>query len=495
MLSELGDMESLAATGNGATSASRATGFPLALRALGAAGLVGVVASVFAVVAGAAGSPTSYVPGRSGGWPGWLAGPLHGLGLGIGSASFQTLTLVMCASYAAVLLAAGALPGRAIALAIVAANVLLLLGPPLISQDVFGYLAFARLGVLHGLDPYTHVAAEAPTDAVFPFIGWPFQHSPYGPLFTLGSYPLAQLGLAGGLWALKAVAVASSLGAIALTASAASRMGRSAKAAAVFVGLNPVLLELAVGGAHNDTLVLLVLAGALALAAGVAPRLRAAAAVLAAGVGVKASAGLVLPFVVLAPAVWRERARVAASAGGALVLLAIVAVVGFGTHAFGFLDALNEQQQLVATHSIPAETARLAGLSGVPGWWRDAFLVGLALVLALTLWRTARGADWRTMAGWATLALLLSTAWLLPWYAIWALPLAALADSRRLRAATLLFCAYAILIHLPLADPLLSPPRHIADHTVSPHRHAVTRDGVVFAGLQVKRHAALDLGE
>jgi hypothetical protein len=472
-------MESLAATVNDGTSARRFESVSLALRALGTAGLLGVLASVFGVAAGAAGGPTAYVPARSGGWPSWLSGPLHGLGLGIGSGSFQTLTLVMCASYAAVLLAAGALPGRAIALTIVAANVALLLGPPLISQDVFGYLAFARLGVLHGLDPYTHVAAEAPTDAVFPFIGWPFQHSPYGPLFTLGSYPLASVGLAGGLWTLKAVAVAASLGAVALTASAASRMGRSAKAAAVFVGLNPVLLELAVGGAHNDTLVLLILAGALALAAGIAgaggmvskgadgiSNPRAVAAVLAAGVGVKASAGLVLPFVVLAPAAWQERGRVAASALGALALLAFVAIVGFGAHAFGFLDALGEQQQLVATHSIPAETARLVGLSGVPGWWRHAFLVGLVLVLVLTLWRTARGADWRAMAGWATLALLLSTAWLLPWYAIWALPLAALADSRRLRAATLLFCAYAILIHLPLADPLLSPHRHIAHHSV-----------------------------
>ncbi len=184
----------------------------------------------------------------------------------------------------------------------------------------------------------------------------------------------------------------------------------------------------------------------------------------------KASAGLVIPFVVLAPAAWRERVRVAASAAGALVLLAIVAAAGFGTHAFGFLGALNEQQQLVATHSIPAETARLVGLSGVPGWWRHAFLAALALVLALTLWRTARGADWRAMAGWATLALLLSTAWLLPWYAIWALPLAAVADSRRLRAATLAVCAYAILIHLPLADPLLSPGRHVAHHGVAARR-------------------------
>ena len=108
-----------------------------------------------------------------------------------------------------------------------AAYVILLLGPPLISQDVFGYLSFARMGALHGLDPYTHVAAEAPTDPVFPFVGWPFLHSPYGPLFTLASYATAPLGLAGGLWAFKAVAVASSLGAVALIARAAGRLGHS----------------------------------------------------------------------------------------------------------------------------------------------------------------------------------------------------------------------------------------------------------------------------
>ena len=78
---------------------------------------------------------------------------------------------------------------------------------------------------------------------------------------------------------------------------------------------------------------------------------------------------------------------------------------------------------------------------------------------ATSLWRTARGADWRTAAGWTTLALLAATAWLLPWYVVWALPLAAVSADRRLRAVTLLFCAYAILIHLPLAEPLLSPQR------------------------------------
>jgi len=483
MLAEHEDMESVAVVSNGRTSRSLGARFPATIKALGVAGLVGVVASVFGVVAGAAGTPTSYVPARSGGWPGWLAGPLHGLGLGISSSSFQVLTLLMCASYAAVLLAANRLSGRAIGVSIALAYGLVLVGPPLISQDVFGYLAFGRLGALHGLDPYTHVPAEAPTDAAFPFIGWPFQHSPYGPLFTLGSYAIAPLGLAGSLWALKAVAVGASVGAVALIATAASRMGRSARTAAVFVGLNPVLLELAAGGAHNDTLVLLALSGALALATGHtlssagdgrtrADRigrdgsypLRSAAAVMAVGVGVKASAGLVLPFIVLAPPRWRGRARVAGGALVTLALLGLLAVVGFGAHAFGFVDALGEQQQLIATHSLPAETARWVGLVGLPGWWRDLFLVGFGVVLVVSLWLTARGADWRTMAGWATLALLLSTAWLLPWYAIWALPLAALADSRRLRVVTLVFCAYAILIHLPLADPLLSPARHVSHH-------------------------------
>jgi alpha-1,6-mannosyltransferase len=512
MLRERDDTESLpaaAAAGQDVRFLTRPRpGGRPALYALGLCGLVAVVASVFAVAAGAAGAPGPLVPGRSGGWTGWLAGPLRGLGLGTGTGGFQVWTLAMCAGYAAVLATVRELPGRAIAVAIVLADLLLLLGPPLLSQDVFGYLAFARLGALHGLDPYTHVAAEAPVDAVFPFIGWPFQHSPYGPLFTLGSYPLGLLGLGGGLWALKAVAVAASLAAVALIARAARAMGRSGKAAAAFVGLNPVLLELAIGGAHNDTLVLLALAGALALMAPTgggdrstlsapssgdthnippAPRAGAAVFALAGGIGVKASTGLVLPFLVLSEREGRARVRLALRALAALAALALIALAGFGPHAFGFLDAISEQQQLVATHSIPQETARWLGMSGLPGWWRDLFTLAFLAVLALTLWRTATGADWRTMAGWATLALLLCTAWLLPWYAIWALPLAALGDSRRLRAATLAVCAYALLIHLPLADPVLSPPRHLIESSVGAgHR-------VVFAGLQVGGHAALHL--
>jgi hypothetical protein len=350
------------------------------------------------------------------------------------------------------------------------------------------------------MDPYTHVAAQVPTDSAYLFVGWPFQNSPYGPLFTLGSYAIAPLGLAGGLWALKGIAVASSIGAVALITRAAGKQGHSPRFTAAFVGLNPVLLELAVGGAHNDTLLLLALAAALVLTAGANPRFRGGAAALVAGVGIKVTAGLALPFLVLGAGGdgdgKRERMRVAAGAGLSLALLAALGLIGFGSHALGFLSAISEQQQLVATHSVPAETARLVGLHGTPGWRRHCFLAGFVVVLIYALWRTQRGTDWRVAAGWATLALLLSTAWLLPWYAIWALPLAAVSGDRRLRAATLVFCAYALLIHLPLANGLLSP-RHVTCHTrkdcapgggfrLGGHRIHLT-------GLQVPDHVTLDL--
>jgi len=425
-----------------------------------------------------------------------MAGPLEGLGVGISSHSFQTLMLIMCGGYLLVLITARSLPASALVGAIVAAHVILLLGPPLISQDVFGYLGFARMGVLHGLDPYTHVAAEAPTDAVFRFVGWPFQHSPYGPLFTLTSYATVPLGLAGGLWAMKALAVLCSLGAIAMIAGAAGRLGHSRRWAAAFVGLNPVLLVLAVGGAHNDTLIIMLLAASLALTTGGSPRFRAGAATLVAGIGVKLTAGLVLPFLLLAPDRTRERLPAAVSALVSLAALVALGLIGFGTHALGFLGAVGEQQQLVAVHSVPAETARLVGLSGTPTWWRHVFIAAFAVVLAFALWRTARGTSWRVAAGWTTLALLLATAWLLPWYAIWALPLAAVSGNRRLRAATLVICAYAVLIHLPLASPLLSPARAVHRHSHrAPGRPPVLArgHGLDLSRFEIFHDTALDL--
>ena len=425
-------------------------------------GLGAIVLGAVLLVAFAASQRSVYVPASiRGGFPGWLSGPLHALALGrLSSDRFQDVLILMSIGYGLVLVGAQSLSLRAVLVTVGLANLALFLGPPLLSQDVFGYLSFARLAVVHGLDPYNHASAAVPGDAVYRYLGWRTVDSPYGPLYTIGSYVLAPLGVAAGLWVLKAIAVGTSFAAVVLVARAAQILGRPAAAAAAFVGLNPVLLVDAVGGFHNDTLLLLLFAAMLLFAA--TAHYGRAMVTLVVAVGIKLSAGLVLPFLVLAPRATRERRRLVAIAASGLSVVVILAAIAFGTHALAFVNSIQGEQNMVATHSVPNELARLLGLPTIyslPTWWRDLFIVGLVVVSVLALRWTWRGGDWRVGAGWATVALLVSTAWLLPWYIIWLLPFAALVPDRRLRAASLALTAYAVLIRLPLASSLLGGRR------------------------------------
>ena len=72
-------------------------------------------------------------------------------------------------------------------------------GPILISTDVFSYIAYARMGVEHGLNPYLHGPVAISDDPVFHYVGhdWSTVATAYGPLYTLLSYPLAPLGVDG----------------------------------------------------------------------------------------------------------------------------------------------------------------------------------------------------------------------------------------------------------------------------------------------------------
>jgi hypothetical protein len=66
-------------------------------------------------------------------------------------------------------------------------------------------------------------------------------------------------------------------------------------------------------------------------------------------------------------------------------------------------------------------------------------VVLVVAVVALLVLVARRVLDWVTGAGWAMLALLVTTAWLLPWYGVWLMPLAALSHSRLLRLAAVGF--------------------------------------------------------
>jgi hypothetical protein len=129
-------------------------------------------------------------------------------------------------------------------------------------------------------------------------------------------------------------------------------------------------------------------------------------------------------------------------------------VIAFGPHLLGLGGALLTQQEKVAGHSVPAEISQLIGLGQLATGVRIIFLALFAGVLAATLWRTWRGGDWLASYGWATLALLAATVWLVPWYGLWALLPASLSSSRRLRVATVIGCAYLVAMRLVIHNPL-----------------------------------------
>jgi hypothetical protein len=424
-------------------------------RAIGTLALVGLGVALVWLGAKAAAGPSSLVPAAAPGrFPAWLAGPLHGILPAGQGGGYEALLLAICACYGLVLVCARAVGTRTLWAGIVLAHLAVLLAPPLLSADVFGYLDFARLGAVHGLDPYTHTATAAVGDAVYPYLGWHDVSTPYGPLFTLFTYGLVPLGIAGGIWALKTVAVLTSLATVGLVWRSTARRGLAPAPAAALLGLNPLVLVFGVGGAHNDTLLGLLVAAS--LVAVLDRRDIAGPATLVGAIAIKASAGLALPFELIA-AHRRGRGR---HAGLAVVValagVAVVALIGFGGDVSGIVGSLRGQQQLVAVHSVPSFVSRLLGLGRFDTAVRSVLGVGFGLVALTCLVRTWRRPDWWLEAyGWTTLALLCATAWLLPWYALWALLPAALSGDRRLRAGVLVFSAYLVATRLPLAYPVL----------------------------------------
>jgi hypothetical protein len=409
---------------------------------LGSAALAGLLSAGALLAAGASAQRwLFFVPASEAGrFPAWLAGPLHGLGVLIVPSRGAQLLVAMALCYLVALACARSLPPWVAVGAIGVAHAVFLLAPPLFSADVFGYVDYARLGVLHGLDPYSHGAADAARDPVVPYVRWHDIATPYGPLFTLASSPLAWLSVPAALWLCKSLAALLSLTCIALVWRIARLRGVEPVRAIVLVGLNPLLLAYGVGGAHNDFLLVAMILGAVLLV--LEGRAVGGGATAALAVGVKASSVLLLPFLVLGGR--HPRAALGGVAAGAAALL-VLAFAAFGDGALGFVHQIHQQQQFIASTSVPSMVAKALGLDGTPAALRAALGLGFAATLLGLVWATWRERiDWLAAAGWATLALLVSTAWLVPWYVVWVLPLAAVARDRRLWVATLVFCAYVV---------------------------------------------------
>ncbi len=254
-------------------------------------------------------------------------------------------------------------------------------------------------------------------------------------------------------WALKLIAMATSLAFIALVWRCARLLGRDPRFALVFVALNPIYIVYAIGGFHNDFFMLIPSMASVALL--LERRDRSAGAVLMFAVAVKFTAILLLPFLLIAARPPERRLRVLAGS-----LLAAVPLAGFSIALFGpHLPNLADQSTLLTDLSIP----NLVGLAiGVGGGTTGVLRAANVLLVLVVIYCLRRNRDWLSGAGWSTLALVASLAWLVPWYIVWVLPLAALGTSLRLRRAALVFTVFLVLSFLPQTGVIL------IDHGLNP---------------------------
>jgi hypothetical protein len=418
--------------------------------------LAGLAASGLAIALGAAAGPSPVLtPSSRGGFPAWFAGPLAALGFpALDREAFWLLVLVMTAGYVTALALAEEIGVRLAIGAVVALHAVFVLAPPLLTTDPFGYLAYARLGGLEGISPYAAGAEALPrSDPVLPFVVWHGAPTPYGPLFTVASLALAPVGTAAGLWTLKVAAALASLGGVALVWRLAPRLGRPPVASILFLGLNPVLLVWAVGGAHNDLVLATLLLGSLALVLRARPGFGGAVA--GAAAGVKASAGLLLAPLLVAT---RAPGRALAGALAGLVTGIVVALAALGLDSLdGYPEALRAQAGLLSPNSPAHAVGSALGLGGATSGVRVAGAAVLAVAVGaicarLGRWPPGPPRERALVAacGWTVLATLATTAWLMPWYVVWLLPFAALAPGRSLRVAALAVCAFVMAARAPI---------------------------------------------
>jgi hypothetical protein len=330
---------------------------------------------------------------------------------------------------------------RLVVVLAVAIQVVPLAAPLLLSTDAWTYWSYGRIAAVHDANPYRDPPSEFPDDPSFPYVGadWRDTTSVYGPAFTIASEPVA---LAAGesedaaAWIYKTLGAAAVLVALGL----ATWLSPRPVFACAFAGWNPLLAIHFAGGGHNDAWMAALVLGALALAA--SGRQFWAGAAWAAAVLVKWVPLVFLPL----------RALAVRRAGGRLdyrgFVLAAVVLLTLATarYGFGWLEAFGPLAKNANQETSYALPHRLQEL-GVPRALAiGLFIVGLAAAFVYLVREALRG---RARLALAACVLMLAAPWLVVWYLVWAVPLAAAEDDRTAQLLTLALGAYLLPQTIP----------------------------------------------
>lgn len=350
----------------------------------------------------------------------------------------------------------------------------LLFAPPLFSKDIYSYLAQGQLA-LSGYDPY-EVGPAVLQSTLSENVSWVWQHTPapYGPLFILVAKAIVwatdasvilgvvamRLSLAGGLvllcWALPGLS---------------RHLGGKSAIALWLVAANPLLLIHLVGGAHNDLLMIGLMAAGVLL---VLDRKHVLGFVLLGlAFSVKATAIVIVPFLVW---IWaarlegdkRTQFRRALLPGVAGFLGAFIACTLVAGVSLGWIPALRSSSMIINWLSIPSAIGDFVRM--VVNWFvyvDGGIFLGVARALgsvvliwiAWTQWWAARDGEVRDgiRRGAVTmLAVALLSPATLPWYFSWPLALAAgFAWSTGALVTVSLASVFLLLVTFPNGDTAL----------------------------------------
>lgn len=336
----------------------------------------------------------------------------------------------------------GRLGKRCVLAAIGAWTLPLLFAPPLFSKDIYSYLAQGQIA-LQGFDPY-RVGPSAISGPLADNVSWVWQNTPapYGPLFVLiAKATIAVTGqhIIPGVILIRALMLPGFGLIVWSLPKLAEYFGKRPSLALWFGAANPLILVHLIGGGHND----LPMVGFMLFGIVLVLRKRPISgfAMVTVGVAVKASAALVLPFLVW---VWAGRMRgpawlrfIKAALGGIAVVVACFTVISLLAGVdLGWIPALSSSSAIVNWLSIPSAIGQF--LDMVTGWFatmpgglfiESMRLIGQVLVAVVVVWQW-----WRARVGGpeavrrsctALLALAVLGPACLPWYLSWPIALGA----------------------------------------------------------------------
>lgn len=340
----------------------------------------------------------------------------------------------------------------------------LLVAPPLFSRDVYSYAAQGEM-MSHHISPYQYGPGVLGSTPMVRLVDplWLNTPAPYGPLFMEGDGLLTDLGGHHGLpdiVLLRLMALVG-VGLIAIGVPMLARSyGRDPSQAFALALLNPVTILHLVGGAHNDALMLGLLAVGLALSKRGRPVAGVLVCALAAAVKVPAFIGVVyIGWEWMGPgAPVRDRIRPLVTAG--LIAGAVMGALSLAT-GLGWSWILNlATPGTVRSWVAPATGAGqlltgVAHLVHIPVAEHDVLsvtrLLGLGAAAVLGLWLLKNVERFGTLraVGLTMLAVVVMGPVVQPWYLSWGLILLAPVATGRVRRLIVVSSVASAFIGLP----------------------------------------------